>query len=126
AAAKKHAEEVAKAKALAAARKAAALAKKKAEAAARAKLVAQQKHAEEVAQSQLAAAEKRDQGYRFRASAAGSFGATASMAAPPLAGTPSEASSASPASPIPLFAAIGAALALVLAGGYAVRVRLVQ
>ena len=127
----------AKAKAAARARAAAAAARKhaalvaaqKKAAAERARLVAQQQHAEDTAEATFQKALQRDDAFRFAASAATSIGASAAIVAAPLdpadAKTGSKAFATSPTNspPIPLFAAIAAAVALMAAAGYAVRSR---
>jgi colicin import membrane protein len=129
AAARAKAEAARKAALAAAKHRAQVLAAQKKAAAERARLVAQQQHAEDTAQATFQKVQQRDDAYRFAATAADSIGATAAIDAAPLDGADSKAapeafaSASSSTPPIPLFAAILAAVALAGAAAYAVRSR---
>jgi colicin import membrane protein len=129
AAAKARAAEQRRQKIEAARRKAALVAAQKKAAAEHARLVSQQQHAEDTAEATFAKALQRDDAFRFSTTAAQSIGASAAIeavpmgAADPKAGSKVFATSPSSAPPIPLFAAIGAAIALAAASAYAVRSR---
>jgi hypothetical protein len=129
AAAKAKAAARARAAAEAARKHAALVAAQKKAAAERARLVAQQQHAEDTAEATFQKALQRDDAFRFATTAATSIGASAAIVAAPLdpadakAGSKAFATSPTDSPPIPLFAAIAAAVALMAAAGYAVRSR---
>ena len=114
---------------MAARKKAAAEAAQRKAAAERARLVAQQQHAEDTAEATFAQARQRDDAFRFAASAADSIGASAAVQAAPLDAADAHAdarafdSSPSNTPPIPLLAAVAAAIALAAASAYAIRAR---
>ena len=110
-------------------RSAALVAAQKKAAAERARIVSQQQHAEDTAEATFTQALQRDDAFRFSTTAAESIGASAAVQAAPMgaadatAGSKAFATSPTSAPPIPMFAAVAAAIALAAAAAYAVRSR---
>jgi uncharacterized membrane protein len=117
-----------KARIAAARQKAALLAARQKAAAEHTRLVAQQQHAEDTAEATYAKALQRDDAFRFAASAADSIGASAAVHAAPTGpadatGSTVFATSPTKTPPVPLFAAVLAAVVLAAAAAYVVRAR---